>query len=120
MANVPECFSLPPKDLLMEKLTNSLAELPQPESEQVANLHAAARRTVALMRKKPADIKWMASFVGIFNPGDEIFSKGWKFTRQRKVEVEEDYFSNDDDFYTGIQINFGNDIIFFFRSSDSR
>ena len=49
------------------------------------------------MKKTPPDTRWLIKWVGYFMPEDEIFKKSYKYVRPKKVvEVEEEYFSNDD------------------------
>ena len=52
------------------------------------------------MKKTPPDTRWLLKWVGFFMPEDEIFKKSYKFVRpKRAIEVEEEYFSNDDGLY---------------------
>ena len=41
------------------------------------------KRTVALMKKREPDTKWLLVLVGMWMPNDEIFSRSYKWQRPK-------------------------------------
>ena len=102
-ANIPICFSEPSKTILIEKLVKYMSNHPQPTSPEEEERLKSFKRTIALMRKKPPNTAWILKWVGCCIPDDEIFSKSYVYVRPKTTQIEEiDYFSNDDDFFTGL------------------
>ena len=78
---------------------------PQPVTEEDHRIRAAWKRTVALMRKNPPNTEWILKWVACWMPDDPIFHKSYKYVRPKPETVEEDeYFSNDDGFYSDLPV----------------
>ena len=78
VGNVPECFSWPSKEVLLKKLKrNILQEKPQSELDR-QNVELVSR-TLAQMKKRLPDTKWLLLLCGIIIPDDEIFLKSYKW-----------------------------------------
>lgn len=101
-ANVPECYSWPSKEFLISKLQKSTSAFNTETSDQ-AQLEAF-KRTVALMKKREPDTEWLLVLVGMLYPGDEIFTKSYKWKKPKPVveSDDEDYLSNEDGFYDNL------------------
>ena len=101
--DVPDCYSWPSKEFLITKLQKWLVSLKVETEDEKARLEIY-KRTVALMKKREPDTGWLLLFVGIFMPHDEIFSKSYKWQRPKQVEEsdEDEYFSNDDGFFSNL------------------
>ena len=78
---------------------------PLPATDEDQRTQAAFKRTVALMRKQPPNTEWILKWVACWMPDDPIFHKSYKYVRPKPETVEEDeYFSNDDGFYSDLPV----------------
>jgi hypothetical protein len=73
----------------------------EPNSEEEQANFIMMKNTVAAMKKRLPDTKWLLILIGTLMPADPIFHKSFKWIRPKLVEEEDDYLSNDDGFYNG-------------------
>ena len=55
----------------------------KPATEQELAELIVFKRTVALMKKREPDTKWLLVLVGMWMPNDEIFTKSFKWQRPK-------------------------------------
>ena len=80
--DVPECYSWPSKEFLINKLQKFVLSLKPLNEQELAEL-IVYKRTVALMKKREPDTEWLLKLVGMWMPNDEIFSRSYKWQRPK-------------------------------------
>lgn len=75
---LPECFSWPSKEVLIKKLKYDILTR-EPQNEEARKNVELVSRTLALMKKRLPDTKWLLLLCGMFIPHDEIFQKSYKW-----------------------------------------
>jgi hypothetical protein len=64
--------------------------------------------TVSHIEHNPADVTWLVNIIGLVDPGNEIFEKGYLPPKKEKLKPEEPSIEAVTGFFEGLPMKIGN------------